>query len=102
MLIFNTFLVLTNIFISYFFRLCSVYSLLSVVWTSFFLPSSPGHLLIVKPQCLDQSSSSLIPIPYCLFDKLFIVDSKLCSSDSGHPCLTPLPTLGLVLPWLPS
>src|SRR6218665_2625515 len=56
------------------------------------------HLLIIKPQCLDQSSSGLFPIPYCLFDKLFNVDSSLnSSSDSGHPCLTPLPTLGLVL-----
>ena len=35
-----------------------------------------GHLLIFKRQCLDKSSSSLIPIPYCLFDKLFIVYSK--------------------------
>src|SRR6218665_218754 len=41
LLIIKTFLLLTNIFIPCFFRLCSVYSILSG-----FLPSSPDHLLI--------------------------------------------------------
>src|SRR6218665_3002250 len=70
---------------------CPIYPSLPVD----FLTLRYHRLVICKPQCLDPSSSDLYPLLQILDRfayKLFYIDVKYSSGESGHPCLTPLPT----------
>src|SRR6218665_4090085 len=88
LLIFSTFVFLMLIFIPYSLDVLSNLSIIA------FLTLRYHRLVICKPQCLDPSSSDLFPllqILYCFAYKLFYIDVN-SSGESGHPCLTPLPT----------
>src|SRR6218665_488886 len=67
---------------------CPIYPSLPVD----FLTLRYHRLVICKPQCLYPSSSDLYPLLQILYRfayKLFYIH---VSGETGHPCLTPLPT----------